>query len=693
MPTDDEEQQSSAGGAATNAGVEFQQRVAAWCLVLMHCASDPKALLDLPDTGSITTVRFEAKTPIDDVVLVTERDREILIQAKRRVSLSEAAGSDFVSTLDQFVSQYAAHPDAGYYVLAVPPDTSGRIRNTFRKLLDALRLNPDAWRDNPLSKSDETCIAIYRAVLQQLFRGRGLVFDERTILAFSRRVFVRELAVTAGLGHETAALTLLGRDARVAPELLWSYLIGQSLRFAAKRASVTRASLGELIAPYFAPGAAATPELSMKLAVKVNGAMPAGREVILVKGFVKDDALSIMEFYRFDEDGRKRLRFKGDIAFWNDDVVPDGSKLLHRSATMAGMKRWIKDHVADFAGQDVYIMAANDIEAEVHSAFAKAHSALLERMASEAVHLLSCVHCGKPMSQAWMTMVELDDENNPPGVGPVHDGCLQPADRVIGQANCPEFEGREYLKKFDVNRWIELRLHGQGAFNASVGTRTGAPAFIGWNPKNEGFRQDSYCVEISLSDGTTRHATSRSSLDRYNLEEATKRAKFMDSRFKKSIQARDPDCYTSVNFTYGPESLLLRIKEPDESLLECREARVVPYTPALGRRYQQDLMFYAPLCRLVSADDEKPVLLRGCQLVLTDPFRLPDLMQTWRNAALEIPDYEIRILETDNDVDRWFGELLSAGEEPVIDPICDRDGNLVGGFFVHDVSKLLNPWD
>ena len=431
----------------------------------------------------------------------------------------------------------------------------------------------------------------------------------------------------------------------------------------------------------------------MKLAVKISGTVPAGREVILVEGFPEEKDLAIMEFYRFDDDGRRRLRFNEDVAFWNDEVVPNGSKLLHRSATVAGMERWVEERASDFADRDVYVLPANDIEREAHSSFAQAHSALLERMASETADLLTCVHCGKPMSQVQMMLVELDDENNPSAVGPVHDGCLLPADRVIGEMQCPAFEGREYLKKFDVYRWIELRLHGQGAFNAGIGTRMGKPATIGWNPKNEGFRENSYCIEIALSDGTARHVTSRSSLDRYNQEEATKRASFVNAQFRKAVSARDPCCYTSVNFTYGRESLLLRIKEPDESLLKCCEARVVPYTLALGRSYQQDLMFYAPLCRLVRTDSEKPVLLRGCQLVLTDPFRLPVLMHSWQNAGLEIPEYEMRISETDEDVDRWFGELFSAGEEPIIDPICDRDGNLVGGFFVADISKSANPWD
>ena len=691
MEIDDDNPQSSSGGAAANAGVEFQQRVAAWCLVIMHCKSDPKALLDLPETGPIIAVRFEARTFVDDLVLVTEKAGEVFVQIKRRVTLSDASDSDFVSTLEQFVRQYVAQHGTGYYILAVPSTASVTIRNTLRSLLDQLRLNSDAWKTNPLSKAEERCIAAHRAVVEKLYKARaGTEIDDGTMLAFSRRVFIREFALTPGMGHEIAALTLLGRDASVPPELIWAYLIAQSLRFAAERSSVTRDDLAQLIGPYFKPSPA-TPELAIKLAIKIDGIMPAGREVVVIEDFPKPKALAIVEFYRFELDGTRRLRFKGDRCIWAS--APDGSRVLHRSATMDGMERWIDKHASAFGDRDVLLIPANDIEAEVHSPAAQIHGSLLEKIVSENESLLKCLHCGKPLSQAVMTLVEIDDDDTERAVGTVHDGCLRPIDRVLGQVKCPAFEGHEYLKKFDVDLWLQHRLHGQSAFYARIDAKLGGRCVVAWNKRNEQFRENSYCIEVTLSDGTTRHMTSRGLLDRYDLEEATKRAAFVNSHFRDAIIAGDPHCYTSVNFTYGPESLLLRIKEPEEALLECREARVVPYTVALGRRYERDSMFYAPLCRLVRADNEKPVLLGGCQLLLTNPFRLPELIRNWHNAGIELPDYEIRILETDNDIDRLFEELFAHGEQPIIDPICDRAGNLVAGYSIIDHSTMKNPWD
>ncbi len=104
-------------------------------------------------------------------------------------------------------------------------------------------------------------------------------------------------------------------------------------------------------------------------------------------------------------------------------------------------------------------------------------------------------------------------------------------------------------------------------------------------------------------------------------------------------------------------------------------------------------MFYAPLCRLVQAHDEKPVLIGDCHLAITNPLRLPEFIKNWQNAGTVISDYEIRIVETDDDVDRWFGELFAHGSQPIIDPICDRLGNLLTGYALVDQSTVKDPWD
>ena len=97
------------GGAATNSGIDFQQRIAA--LVLSHMLVDVNnySALQLGDELNVNEVRFETNNNIDDLVLQTTSGR-VLIQAKRSLSLSDSTNSEFSAVLKQFVAQYAIVP-------------------------------------------------------------------------------------------------------------------------------------------------------------------------------------------------------------------------------------------------------------------------------------------------------------------------------------------------------------------------------------------------------------------------------------------------------------------------------------------------------------------------------------------------------------------------------------------------------
>jgi hypothetical protein len=109
---------SNGGGAATNSGIDFQQRIAA--LVLAHILADVKdyTTLQLGEGLDVREVRFETNDNIDDLVLVTTSGRT-LIQAKRSLSLSDNNESEYSSVLKQFVAQYVDdNASTDTYVLA-----------------------------------------------------------------------------------------------------------------------------------------------------------------------------------------------------------------------------------------------------------------------------------------------------------------------------------------------------------------------------------------------------------------------------------------------------------------------------------------------------------------------------------------------------------------------------------------------
>lgn len=92
----------SAGGAAEAGGAQFQNRVSAWYAV--HILAGRLPAQDLPYLG--TSLRCQVEQPVDDVFVEMEGGGALYVQAKRSISLSASARSEFASVLDQFVRQY-----------------------------------------------------------------------------------------------------------------------------------------------------------------------------------------------------------------------------------------------------------------------------------------------------------------------------------------------------------------------------------------------------------------------------------------------------------------------------------------------------------------------------------------------------------------------------------------------------------
>src|SRR5690348_11357514 len=125
---------NSSGGAATNAGVEFQQRVSAWFAVAMLKGLDIAYVFELDSSFVGESISWETSASIDDLLL-RSTDRSVLVQVKRSLELSAAATSEFRSVLTQFVSRFLAQGEAEDYALILSPLASRSISTVLQKLL------------------------------------------------------------------------------------------------------------------------------------------------------------------------------------------------------------------------------------------------------------------------------------------------------------------------------------------------------------------------------------------------------------------------------------------------------------------------------------------------------------------------------------------------------------------------------
>lgn len=96
----------SRGGQAGAAGYGFQDRVAAWCMVvtLAESAFDPP--WGLPNDTTFEEVSCETRQPTDDVNIITTAKGFVGLQVKRSPTLSRQPDSQFAEAIRQFVIQF-----------------------------------------------------------------------------------------------------------------------------------------------------------------------------------------------------------------------------------------------------------------------------------------------------------------------------------------------------------------------------------------------------------------------------------------------------------------------------------------------------------------------------------------------------------------------------------------------------------
>ncbi|MFV0349616.1 MAG: hypothetical protein ACK5JO_13625 [Halodesulfovibrio sp.] len=130
------------GGAATNAGIDFQARVAAYFMT--HMALEmPISTLNLIEFNSYPVeIFFETSKSVDDINVHLSDKTTLLIQAKRTVNLSESQESDFGKSLKQFIADYASSGSkSNVYILAIGSGSSSKVRCVLKKILNSIRAN------------------------------------------------------------------------------------------------------------------------------------------------------------------------------------------------------------------------------------------------------------------------------------------------------------------------------------------------------------------------------------------------------------------------------------------------------------------------------------------------------------------------------------------------------------------------
>lgn len=149
------------GLQATNAGIDFQQRVSAYMMILMEFDMDISLALQVNKSNTIKEINFEDCESIDDLVITLDSGKKIYFQMKRTISLSDDSESEFFCVCEQFVNQFLKQNENDLaYILVTRTESSKAISVKLKRILEGIRLA------NSLS------------VIEKLYQEERKIFDK-----------------------------------------------------------------------------------------------------------------------------------------------------------------------------------------------------------------------------------------------------------------------------------------------------------------------------------------------------------------------------------------------------------------------------------------------------------------------------------------------------------------------------------
>ncbi len=679
---------NSGAGAAVASGANYQARVASYILATAICGVESNLLLD----GQAATLGFETAESIDDINVFLSNGRLVYIQAKARIDYSLSPDGELRSVLKQFESQESSRSrDGDAFVLTTSSRSSKKVIYDMRAALDAFRLSPehDFFRDQPKALT-EIIVELRRVIgdLQTIAgRSRNLAIADRII----RKSFVAALDVEAGDSLEHSLILLLQSRNFVASTAVWGKLIADCIEHAKARHTLAVGDAELNYKKFRIFGGNITPQASDELMQFKFGSMnfPVGKEVVLCR--VPDgmppfsQGISIMEFYRFNEDCAER------ICFTEDSVVLSGDRripLLRRAATYSGLMRLIDGDRSLIGDAEVTFYPMNKNEDLEVGLCSEIHRERLRKSVLENPHPGRCLHCGRPVSEKEPSLVEQGPLMEPI-VGLCHTKCLLPADRLVGRAKMDFFEDYPELVNFDANAWFRASHGGQIAIaNASI--VVGRTPHLLWSSDNFKWLEKQYVVEISLVGGGREIVTLRNGVHRFSKAEADDFVVRLNQSFNEARSCSDPLCYTDQSKGFGQRSLLLEQLGGKERIIPVEVARVRRYDERFAARYHRPGYWYAPLLYLRYLSTEEPVMVLDTVLLISDPLKLRNFIENWREAKIDVSDYETRSILSDSEFDEFMRLTERNGWRAVINPLLNpANGTMASGIPISSLDAMM----
>lgn len=330
----------------------------------------------------------------------------------------------------------------------------------------------------------------------------------------------------------------------------------------------------------------------------------------------------------------------------------------------------IENYPSMIEGEEVLnLLPINSEEDFEEGLCADAHRARLESARLQNDHPLHCIRCGQAVSTDASPIVELD-MGEELAVGVCHFHCLGPTYRIIGEVRNAFFEQHPELENFDVRVWFEAIQDGQVTFRLAehMGMTTG---YMSWNGRRNRSLENKFVIALLLENGDRQFVTERGRVTRYTMNDATHAAAKMRESQRRATEVGNEFRIASETRIFGSRSYLLEKFGAGEKLLAITDFEVVPYEKRYSAGEDPNAKWYAPAVFLRDRHTSEPVDFFGSTPILTNPMHLKNFIANWKEAGIEIPEYEIQILKTDEEFDGFIIWLEDQNRRAIIDPIFE----------------------
>ncbi len=667
------------GLQATNAGIDFQQRVSAFMMILTEFEIDVSKILRINNADEkIMKIDFEACECIDDLILNLESGKRIFFQMKRTISLSGDSSSEFYKVCKQFVSQSIKNRTSDLaYILMTRSESSGAVVHQLRRVLDGVRLSRNLEFISSLNLDEKGAFDKFCSNIKEIYKDQtGDDISEQGLISFCMKTYVETLDLEKGEAFEKTIFLMLHGKLLIEPITFWEGLIARAVDYGAKRRSVSVESLKEFFDDY-----KSKPETEAKIS-SLNAVNEWKRE--LNEGDIRFDNvvckpndktqkefqmtpnhILVIELYRFEESEKRGYKYVSPNMLY----LMNGMELevLFRSSTHNKCEEFLDAFNFDGTPK-IILMPAKKGEMK-NTAAETMHKSLILKSFEENSKGCNCINCGKSITDKNAYFIEIDNSEASCMAGLAHKDCPRPIDRIIGESILNISDEMLGLNKFDINKWIKLSKKGKTAWEATKGID--APGHVMVVNDFDIFEDGNYCICNILDNGDKQYITKRGRIQRFGKKAAEVCLSMLKDQRGKANRSGEILGYSSVSMSFCSDKQCVT-HFPSEKFLKIIDSSIEPYNRIIASIYNDSFTFYAPVMYF-SVDGEPLILNNGVFPLISNPFLVSRCIDNWKQYGNEINDFEIIIIENDIEFILKISRLISQSIRPIVDCVLTSD--------------------